>query len=47
MRTFAGQLGRKPVFAENFPVNDGGMEGVLHIGPYPERSPGVVDETMA
>jgi hyaluronoglucosaminidase len=45
VRRFAAGLGRKPLFAENYPVNDGGMEGVLHIGPYPDRSPDVVTET--
>lgn len=38
-------LGRAPLFAENFPVNDGGMEGVLHIGPYPDRAPDLPDAT--
>ncbi len=46
VRSFAAGLGRKPIFAENYPVNDGGMEGVLHIGPYPDRSPEVVEETI-
>ncbi len=46
VRTFAEGLGRKPLFAENYPVNDGGMEGVLHLGPYPDRAPEVVDETV-
>lgn len=45
VRTFAAGLGRKPLFAENYPVNDGGMEGVLHLGPYPDRAPEVVDES--
>lgn len=35
----AGPLGRPLLFAENFPVNDLGMAGVLHLGPYPERDP--------
>lgn len=42
METFAADLGRRPLFAENFPVNDGAMAGVLHLGPYPARDPGVV-----
>lgn len=46
VRTFASGLGRKPLFAENFPVNDGGMEGVLHLGPYPDRAPEVVEESV-
>lgn len=41
----AGELGRKLLFAENFPVNDGAMGGVLHLGPYPNRSPDLVKET--
>jgi hyaluronoglucosaminidase len=44
--SFGAALGRKPIFAENFPVNDGGMEGVLHIGPYPDREPGLAAETV-
>ncbi len=46
VRAFAEELGRKPLFAENYPVNDGGMEGVLHLGPYPDRSPALVEETV-
>jgi hypothetical protein len=42
---FADALGRRPLFGENFPVNDGGMEGVLHLGPYPDRTPDLVDHT--
>ena len=30
-------LGRTLVLADNVPVNDGAMSGVLHLGPYPER----------
>lgn len=45
-RSFAAALGRKPLFAENYPVNDGGMEGVLHLGPYPARAPELVEETV-
>lgn len=41
----AAELGRKLLFAENFPVNDGAMGGVLHLGPYPDRSPDLVNET--
>ena len=38
----ARSLGLEPsrvVLADNFPVNDGPMSGVLHLGPYPERDP--------
>lgn len=38
----AGELGTRLVFAENYPVNDLGMTGVLHLGPYPERDPGAM-----
>ena len=31
------QLRHRLVFADNFPVSDGPMSGVLHLGPYPER----------
>ncbi len=31
------QLGRRLVLADNFPVSDGPMSGVLHLGPYPAR----------
>lgn len=36
---WATEIGRPPLFAENFPVNDGTMSGVLHLGPYPQRDP--------
>jgi hyaluronoglucosaminidase len=36
-RAMAEVLGRPPLFAENFPVNDGAMSDVLHLGPYPAR----------
>ena len=36
-------VGRKLMLWENFPVNDGPMSGVLHIGPYPKRDPALVD----
>lgn len=35
-------VGRPLLFAENFPVNDGAMTGVLHVGPAPARDPGLV-----
>lgn len=37
----AEQLGRPVLFAENYPVNDGPMAGVLHLGPYRGRDPGL------
>lgn len=40
---FADALGRPVLFADNFPVNDGAMAGVLHIGPYPQRDPEIVE----
>lgn len=33
----SSQLGRRLVLADNFPVSDGAMSGVLHLGPYPDR----------
>ena len=36
-RVMADVFGRAPLFAENFPVNDGAMSDVLHLGPYPSR----------
>jgi len=33
------ELGRPLLFAENYPVNDGPMAGVLHLGPYRGRAP--------
>ncbi|MEY2478569.1 MAG: hypothetical protein QOG87_3884 [Actinomycetota bacterium] len=41
----ADGLGRRPLFAENFPVNDGAMSDVLHLGPYPERPADLVPRT--
>jgi hypothetical protein len=41
----AAGLGRPPLFAENFPVNDGAMSDVLHLGPYPERAAELVGAT--
>ena len=35
-------LGHPVAFCENFPVNDLGMSGVLHLGPYPSRDPALV-----
>ena len=44
-RTLGDALGRKLLLWENFPVNDALMRDVLHLGPYPERSPDLVEET--
>lgn len=44
-RRIADQLGRPVVFGENFPVNDGAMSAVLHLGPYPDRDADLVDAT--
>lgn len=41
--TLGDALGRKLLLWENFPVNDGMMRCVLHLGPYPERTPDLVD----
>ncbi|MDP9182783.1 MAG: protein O-GlcNAcase, partial [Actinomycetota bacterium] len=38
-------LGRTLVLADNVPVNDGAMSGVLHLGPYPERDPRLPEVT--
>ncbi|MDQ1711185.1 MAG: hypothetical protein QOE45_635 [Frankiaceae bacterium] len=38
-------LGRDLVLADNFPVSDGPMAGVLHLGPYPAREPDLVAAT--
>ncbi len=43
-RRWADDLGRRPLFAENFPVNDGTMDPVLHLGPYPHREADLIDE---
>jgi hyaluronoglucosaminidase len=38
--TLSDELGgRRLVLADNVPVNDGPMSGVLHLGPYPVRDP--------
>jgi hyaluronoglucosaminidase len=44
-RRLTDQLGRPVVFGENFPVNDGAMSSVLHLGPYPDRDADLVDAT--
>jgi hypothetical protein len=38
-------LGRTLVLADNVPVNDGAMAGVLHLGPYPSRDPRLPEVT--
>jgi hyaluronoglucosaminidase len=43
-RALGESLGRRLLFAENFPVNDGTMSGVLHLGPYPRSDPALRDE---
>ncbi len=45
-RTLGDALGRKLLLWENFPVNDALMRDVLHLGPYPERTPDLVDATQ-
>ncbi|HSL59291.1 MAG TPA: beta-N-acetylglucosaminidase domain-containing protein [Acidimicrobiales bacterium] len=42
-RRLVDGLGHPLVLWENFPVSDGGMRGVLHLGPAPRRDPGLVD----
>ena len=37
--SLSAALGRTLVLADNVPVNDGAMSGVLHLGPYPARDP--------
>jgi hypothetical protein len=39
----AEELGRRLTFGENFPVSDGPMAEVLHLGPYPRRDRALVD----
>ncbi|MDQ1688056.1 MAG: hyaluronoglucosaminidase [Frankiaceae bacterium] len=39
VRALTAELGRTLVLADNFPVNDGPMSGVLHLGPPPPRDP--------
>jgi hypothetical protein len=39
--TLGDDLGHRLVLADNVPVNDGPMAGVLHLGPYPVRDPGL------
>lgn len=45
-RTIEDDLGRTLLLWENFPVNDSSMKDVLHLGPYPQRSPDLVDATQ-
>lgn len=42
---WAKGCGRPPLFAENYPVNDGPMAGVLHVGPYRGRAHDLPGET--
>jgi hyaluronoglucosaminidase len=43
--SLADALGRDLMFGENFPVNDGGMAHVMHLGPYPTRDASFVAAT--
>jgi hyaluronoglucosaminidase len=44
-RAWASALGgRRPLLWDNYPVNDGTMEGALHLGPYRGREPELTDE---
>lgn len=43
--SLSGALGRDLMFGENFPVNDGGMAHVMHLGPYPTRDASFVAAT--
>jgi hypothetical protein len=45
-QTLGDALGRKLLLWENFPVNDALMRDVLHLGPYPPRSPDLVSSTQ-
>ncbi len=38
---FTGATGRRPLYWDNFPVNDVAMTGELHIGPYLGREAGL------
>jgi hyaluronoglucosaminidase len=40
---FHESTGRKPLYWDNFPVNDVAMTGELHIGPYQGRDPDLGD----
>lgn len=42
-RRFAAATGHRPVYWDNYPVNDVAMTGELHIGPYRGRSTDLVD----
>ena len=37
-KKFVDNTGHKPLYWDNFPVNDAEMYGVMHIGPYMNRS---------
>ena len=39
----SADLGHQLLFCDNWPVNDLGMSSVLHLGPMPERDPGLRD----
>lgn len=40
---FISHTGRKPLYWDNFPVNDAEMYGEMHIGPYMNRSADLAD----
>lgn len=42
-RLFERSTGRRPLYWDNFPVNDVAMTGELHIGPYLGRDAGLAD----
>jgi hypothetical protein len=42
-QALAAELGRPLLLADNWPVNDLGMSGVLHLGPAPYREPALRD----
>lgn len=44
-RRLADASGHGMFFGENYPVNDGGMAQVLHLGPYPPRGADLVDQS--
>lgn len=45
-RAFADSTGHRPLYWDNFPVNDVAMTGELHIGPYLGRDPDLADHAV-
>jgi hyaluronoglucosaminidase len=43
VEAFTEALRRRPILWDNYPVNDGGMEGELHLGPIRGRAPDLAD----